>query len=98
LEFTWIDASGEVHIADRHSPEGKALAGGVGLIGIITEVKLQLTPPSNVKAISKNLIHDDNIGQDVLGYVKVRMVKGVTTVASARSSYATCMSGAQHQS
>lgn len=60
-----------MHTSDRHSPEGRALAGGVGLIGIITEVKLQMTPPSNTKVISKNMIPDANIGQDVLNYVKV---------------------------
>lgn len=43
----------------------------MGLIGIITEIKLQMTPPSNTKVISKNLIPDANIGQDVLNYVKV---------------------------
>lgn len=72
LEFTWIDASGAVHTSDRYSAEGKALAGGVGLIGIITEIKLQMTPPSNTKVISKNLLSDANIGQDVLNLVKVR--------------------------
>jgi hypothetical protein len=35
-------------------------------------VKLQMTPPSNTKVISKNMIPDANIGQDVLNYVKVR--------------------------
>lgn len=71
LEFTWVDASGNVHVNDRHSPEGKGLAGGVGLIGIITEIKLQMTPPSNTKAVSINLLPDHNIGQEVLNYVKV---------------------------
>lgn len=77
LEFTWVDASGVVRTSDRHSPEGKGLAGGVGLIGIITEIKLQMTPPSNTKAISKNLIPDINIGQDTLNYVKVGVIGGV---------------------
>jgi hypothetical protein len=36
LEFTWVDASGKVHKSSRDSPEGHGLAGGVGLIGIIT--------------------------------------------------------------
>lgn len=71
LEFTWVDASGNVHVSDRYSPEGKGLAGGVGLIGIITEVKLQMTPPSNTKAVSINLLPDHNIGQEVQNYVKV---------------------------
>lgn len=72
MEFTWVDASGTIRTSTRNSPEGKALAGGLGLIGIITEVKLQMTPPSNTKVISKNFIPDVNIAQDVLNYVKVR--------------------------
>eukprot|EP00878_Enallax_costatus_P027539 GHUV01029665.1.p1 GENE.GHUV01029665.1~~GHUV01029665.1.p1 ORF type:complete len:405 (+),score=109.11 GHUV01029665.1:2150-3364(+) len=36
----------------------------------LSEVKLQMTPPSNTKAVSINLIHDTTIGQDTLGYVK----------------------------
>jgi hypothetical protein len=71
LEFTWVDASGTVHTSERHSAEGRGLSGGVGLIGIITEVKLQMTPPSNTKVISKNLLPDASIGQDVLNLVKV---------------------------
>jgi hypothetical protein len=55
----------------------------VGLIGIITEVKLQLTPPSNIKAVSKNLLQDDNIGQDVLGYLQVRGLNDVVSRAGS---------------
>lgn len=72
LEFTWIDASGTVRTSDRHSPEGKGLAGGVGLIGIISEVKLQMTPPSNTKVISVNLLPDARLGEDVKEFLKVR--------------------------
>lgn len=36
LSFTWVDAAGKVHVSARDSPEGRALSGGVGLIGIIT--------------------------------------------------------------
>uniref|UniRef100_A0A383WHX7 FAD-binding PCMH-type domain-containing protein n=1 Tax=Tetradesmus obliquus TaxID=3088 RepID=A0A383WHX7_TETOB len=65
LEFTWVDASGGIHTSSRDSPEGHALAGGVGLVGIITEVKLQMTPPSNTQAVSINLLPDSNIAADV---------------------------------
>lgn len=73
LEFTWVDSSGTVHTSSRSSPEGHGLAGGVGLWGIITEVRIQMTPPSNTKAISINLIKDGNIGVEVQGYAKVRL-------------------------
>jgi FAD/FMN-containing dehydrogenase len=71
LEFTWVDAAGNVRVCDRYSEEGKGLAGGVGLIGIITEIKLQLTPPTNTKAISKNLLPDGKIADDVARFLKV---------------------------
>lgn len=72
LEFTWVDASGTVHTSSRQSAEGRGLAGGLGLIGIITEVKLQMTPPSSTKVASINALHDANIGTDVLQLVHVR--------------------------
>lgn len=40
LSFTWVDAAGKVHVSARDSPEGRALSGGVGLIGIITGVRV----------------------------------------------------------
>jgi hypothetical protein len=33
-----VDSSGNIHTSARHSEEGRALMGGLGLIGIITEV------------------------------------------------------------
>jgi hypothetical protein len=41
-------------------------------VGIITEVKLQMTPPSNTKAVSVNLLPDANIAADVTKYLQVR--------------------------
>jgi hypothetical protein len=36
IEFTWVDASGNVRVSARESPEGRALSGGLGLLGVIT--------------------------------------------------------------
>jgi FAD/FMN-containing dehydrogenase len=52
-------------------------AGGVGLIGIITEVKLQMTPPSNTKAVSINLLPDTNIAADVTDFLQVQFPASV---------------------
>ena len=41
-EITWVDGKGEVHTAKRDSPEGHGLCSGMGLLGIISEVKMQL--------------------------------------------------------
>jgi hypothetical protein len=45
--ITWVDASGSVRRAARHSKEGRAIAGGLGLLGIVTELELQLGPPTH---------------------------------------------------
>jgi hypothetical protein len=42
------------------------------LIGIITEVKLQMTPPSNTNAVSINLLPDGNMAADVTQFLQVR--------------------------
>eukprot|EP00879_Flechtneria_rotunda_P014072 GHRR01014702.1.p1 GENE.GHRR01014702.1~~GHRR01014702.1.p1 ORF type:complete len:461 (+),score=131.27 GHRR01014702.1:498-1880(+) len=70
LEFTWVDSAGNVHISARNSPEGHGLAGGVGLIGILSEIKLQMTPLTNTKAISINLLPDTNIADDIKKYIQ----------------------------
>jgi len=46
----WVDAAGTVHTATRADPKTwRALNGGLGLIGAITELVLQLTPPTNTQ-------------------------------------------------
>lgn len=57
-----MDANGEIHKATKDTPETwRALNGGLGLIGVITELVLQLTPPTNTQL--KTLINqpDDNM-------------------------------------
>jgi hypothetical protein len=50
VEATWVDAAGEVHTVTRADRETwRAINGGLGLIGVITELKLQLTPPTNTQ-------------------------------------------------
>jgi FAD/FMN-containing dehydrogenase len=62
VEVTWVDAQGKVHKASRDTPETwKAINGGIGLIGVITELRLQLTPPTNTQL--KTILNqpDDNM-------------------------------------
>jgi hypothetical protein len=40
INITWVDADGNVRVSDRLSPEGHALSGGVGMLGVITGVRL----------------------------------------------------------
>ena len=41
-EMTFVDGTGQVHVVTRNSKEGRGLCSGIGLLGIITEVKLKL--------------------------------------------------------
>lgn len=51
LEITWVDGKGEVHTSPINSPEAMAISGGMGTIGIITELKIKMTPPSNTRLV-----------------------------------------------
>lgn len=42
----WVNAKGEVLVHKREAREFRALVGGLGLLGIVTEVTLQLQPKS----------------------------------------------------
>jgi hypothetical protein len=37
-----VDGLGNVHVVPRHSAAGRGLCSGLGLLGIITELKLQM--------------------------------------------------------
>jgi hypothetical protein len=41
-EITFVDGLGNVHVVPRHSAAGRGLCSGLGLLGIITELKLQM--------------------------------------------------------
>jgi hypothetical protein len=40
--ITWVDGRGVVHTSARDSPEGRGLCSGMGLLGVVTELQLQL--------------------------------------------------------
>ena len=42
MSITWVDAAGTVHESPRGSEEARGLCGGVGVVGIIAELKLQV--------------------------------------------------------
>jgi hypothetical protein len=41
-EITFVDGQGVVHVVPRHSAAGRGLCSGLGLLGIITELTLQM--------------------------------------------------------
>ncbi|GBF95589.1 FAD FMN-containing dehydrogenase [Raphidocelis subcapitata] len=68
-EITWVDATGTTRTSARDSPEGRALAGGLGLLGIVSELTLQLAPPSNTRFETVWQSGDEDIASDILELV-----------------------------
>lgn len=72
LNITWVDAKGEIHTAQQGSDEARGLCGGIGLLGVITELSLQLTEPTNTRLSTWYIKDDANIADDVDKMLKVR--------------------------
>jgi FAD/FMN-containing dehydrogenase len=71
VDVTWVDAQGEVHTSPKGSEEAFALCGGLGLLGTITELTLQMTPTTNTHFSTWYLKPDDNLADDVEAMLKV---------------------------
>ncbi|WIA09638.1 hypothetical protein OEZ85_009026 [Tetradesmus obliquus] len=52
LKVTWVDGRGIVHVSTPSDPEFRAFNGGLGMFGVITELLMQLTPPTNTELIT----------------------------------------------
>jgi FAD/FMN-containing dehydrogenase len=65
VDVTWVDARGDVHTSPRGSDEAAALCGGIGLLGALTEITLQLTEHSNTLFSTKYIRDDANLATDV---------------------------------
>lgn len=64
-EVTFVDGSGAVQKATNPSPEFNAVSAGLGLAGIVTEVTLRLTAPTNTKLITRYLASDADLAGDI---------------------------------
>lgn len=63
--ITFVDGCGRINTVDRNSLVGRGLAGGVGMLGIITEVTLQLKPGlSKAKVFAIGPKPDADIAQE----------------------------------
>ncbi|WIA38074.1 hypothetical protein OEZ86_001443 [Tetradesmus obliquus] len=69
LAVTWVDGRGRIRTSTRKDPEFKAFNGGVGVFGVVTELLLQMTPPSNTQLIT--VMKDD---KDMMGEIN-RLLK-----------------------
>lgn len=47
VDVTWVDATGTVRTSAKGSDEARALCGGLGLLGTLTEFTLQMTETTN---------------------------------------------------
>ncbi|KAG0620399.1 hypothetical protein M758_4G213200 [Ceratodon purpureus] len=64
-KMKWVNAKGDIIVSDAQTEQGamevRALVGGLGLLGIITEFTLQLQPPSLTVVESRNDLDDSHI-------------------------------------
>jgi L-gulonolactone oxidase len=65
----WVNGKGEIFVSDTATEAGaeevKALVGGLGLLGIVTELTLQLEPRSRTVVETRNNLDDTHIVADV---------------------------------
>jgi FAD/FMN-containing dehydrogenase len=63
----FVDGTGTTHRVPRSSRVGRGLAGGLGLLGVITEVSLQLRPGlGRMRSWSTGPRSDANMAQELL--------------------------------
>jgi hypothetical protein len=71
-ELTWVDGLGNIHKDSRDSDAGRALVGGLGVAGLVTELLLQLEAPSVTAVETHFKKHDGKLFDDVMEMLKVR--------------------------
>lgn len=71
ISVTWVNVDGEIKKSLRQSPEAKLFCGGLGIIGIITEIELQMTPTTHTKLITRYLSSDADLFNDIAKMLKV---------------------------
>lgn len=67
-----MDGLGNVHRNSRHSDAGRALVGGLGVAGMVTELLVQLEPPSLTAVDTRFKQHDGKLYEDVVSMLQVR--------------------------
>eukprot|EP00882_Tetradesmus_deserticola_P017756 GHRQ01019044.1.p1 GENE.GHRQ01019044.1~~GHRQ01019044.1.p1 ORF type:complete len:130 (-),score=23.88 GHRQ01019044.1:262-651(-) len=69
----WVDGKGGVQTSARSSPEGKAICGGLGVIGVVTQLTLQLHAPGKVFVQTRARVADTQLMADIAAMQKVRV-------------------------
>jgi hypothetical protein len=65
VEVTWVDGKGAVHTSPAGSDEARGLCGGIGIVGVISELKLQMTPTSTTHVSTWYVKDDKDIANDI---------------------------------
>lgn len=94
ISLTWVDHQGNIRKSARHDKEGKMFCGGMGLIGLITELEVQLTPPTHTKLITRYLSNDTNLVDDIEKMLKVWPRSNHSSSISSNSSCKPCLAAA----
>jgi FAD/FMN-containing dehydrogenase len=77
----WVDGKGEVHTSERSSPEGKAICGGLGVTGVVTQVTLQLSEAGKVLVRTRAHAADTKLMDDIEAMQQVRGEAAATAAA-----------------
>lgn len=64
-KLKWVNANGEVILSEVLSDEVRALVGGLGLLGIVTEITLQLQPNSQTIVEVRKGLNDTTMVTDL---------------------------------
>lgn len=64
-EIVWVDAKGEKHVATKESQEWEGMYAGLGLVGVMTELVVQLRPLSHTKFETEFRKKDDNMVEEI---------------------------------
>lgn len=93
MSVTWVDAAGNVHESPAGSDEARALCGGVGVLGAIAELTLQMTPLSATKISTWYVRDDGDLADDIERMLRVRRLGLPCWVAAAcgRGSAGSCL-------
>lgn len=82
VDVTWVDANGDIHTAAKGSQEAQALCGGIGLLGVLAEFRLQMTPTANSWFKTWYLKDDTNLAADIEAMLAVSNSSKCTASAS----------------
>eukprot|EP00878_Enallax_costatus_P025086 GHUV01026807.1.p1 GENE.GHUV01026807.1~~GHUV01026807.1.p1 ORF type:complete len:612 (+),score=124.44 GHUV01026807.1:250-2085(+) len=71
VEVTWVDANGDIHTSVKGTEDAKALCGGIGLLGVIAEITLQMKPTTNSWFKTWYLKDDAHLAEDIEAMLKI---------------------------